>query len=369
MKKRMLILSSCLFAVCLFLTGCMHTTKEGVSNSDKSVKIGVLLPLSGGASSYGEEMMMVLKHKNAMLKNPAELHFEDSKCTASDAVSGFQKLVDLKSVDAILGGFCSSETLAIEPLLEQNNLVAISGTSSSPEIEGKSQNMMTLSYSDNVIAEAMAKHLAGSKNIAIITEQNDYNIALKNSLENLLGDKIIANEVFEKDAKDMRNIIEKVKQSSPDVLILNPNIGDTTTTLITQLAESKDYFKNIKLVSQETYVADSSRVGVEDLVEGMVLFAAPTLSDSRVDSFIASLPSSVDNLGVFYSATAHDALENLVRAVQDSRLNNTLVLDELRNGPLSGLVVKGKDFAGKNFVQGIEAGKFVVTKGKAVSQK
>ena len=352
----------------LSLTACSSPVAEDDSKAAEPVKIGVLVPLSGGASAYGEEMMMVLNHKNQMLETPAELYFEDSKCEAGAAVTAFQKLVDINGVDAILGGFCSSETLAIEPLLAQNDIVALSATSSSPEIEGKSKNLLTIGYSDVVIADTMAADIMDSDKIAIITEQNDYNVALKNSLEERLGDKIIANESFEKNATDMRNIIEKVKASNPEVLILNPNVGDTSINLLNQLAESKDFFMNVKLVSQETYVADDSRSQASELAESMTLFAAPSLDSQEVTSFIGSLPSTVDTLGVFYSATASDALENLVRSVNDSRTNQTSVQEELFQNPLTGLSSSGKSFDGNNFLQGIEAGKYVVTDGKAVLQ-
>jgi len=352
----------------LSLTACSSSVVEDESKTSESVKIGVLLPLSGGASAYGEEMMMVLNHQNSNLETPAELYFEDSKCEAASAVTGFQKLVDIQGVEAILGGFCSSETLAIEPLLEQNDIVALSATSSSPEIEGKSKNLMTLSYSDNVIAQTMAKDIMESNSIAIISEQNDYNIALKNSLESILGEKIITNETFEKNSTDMRNIIEKVKASNPEVLILNPNVGDTSVNLLNQLAESQDFFANVRLVSQETYVADDSRIQAPELAESMTLFAAPNLTSQEVDSFVASLPSTIDTLGVFYSSTASDALENLVRSIQDSRSNGTSVQEELSSSPLSGLASSGKSFDGNNFLQGIKAGKYMITDGKAVLQ-
>lgn len=362
MKTKLLILLSS-----VLLAGCAGNNLTN-SGELEPVKIGVLVPLSGGASAYGEEMMMVLNHKNKMLDTPAELYFEDSKCEAGAAVTAFQKLVDINGVDAILGGFCSSETLAIEPLLDQSNIVALSATSSSPEIEGKSKNLMSLSYSDKVVGSTMLEYLMNYEKIAIITEQNDYNIGLKNELESKLKDKIVADETFEKSATDMRNIIEKVKASNPEILFINPNVGDTASNLLNQLSESKEDFQNVELIGSEAYISDDSRLQALELTESMTLFASPSLNSKKVTDFVNSLEGPVDTLGVFYTATASDALENLVRSVVDSRKNDTTVLFELSSNPVTGLSSNGKSFNGNNFLQGIKAGKYVVTDGKAVLQ-
>jgi hypothetical protein len=54
--------------------------------------------------------------------------------------------------------------------------------------------------------------------------------------------------------------------------------------------------------------------------------------------------------------------------VNDSRINQTSIQEELFTKPLTGLSSNGKSFDGNNFLQGIEAGKYVVTDGKAVLQ-
>ncbi len=338
----------------------------------RPVKVGVLVPLSGPAAGYGEEAQMVLDYTASQMNSEevvVELFYEDSKCAGKDAVTAYQKLVDITGVDAILGGFCSSETLAIEPLLEGNNMVALSAGSSNPEIEGKSQNLMTLSYNDDVIADAMTTSLEAYEKVALISEQNDYNIGIKNALEKRLGDKIVANEVFEKGATDMRNAIEKIKKAKPNAIVLNPNVGTTADNLLKQFAESTADLTDVVLITQNAYLGDESRANAKDFAEGMIVFDAPTITSDDMKVFVAALSGPTENLGAFYTATVHDALENLVRAVQDSRSNNSSVLDELRNNSLSGFVANGNMFSGKNFVQGVTAGKFVVTDGKAVFQE
>jgi len=376
MKKSIASMVSCVVVMSVLFVGCMHSPvveeEQEKKEEARPVKVGVLVPLSGPAAGYGEEAQMVLDYTASQMNGEevvVELFYEDSKCAGKDAVTAYQKLVDITGVDVILGGFCSSETLAIEPLLEGNNMVALSAGSSNPEIEGKSQNLMTLSYNDDVIADAMTTSLEAYEKVALISEQNDYNIGIKNALEKRLGDKIVANEVFEKGATDMRNAIEKIKKATPNAIVLNPNVGTTADNLLKQFAESTADLTDVALVTQNAYLGDESRANAKDFAEGMIVFDAPTITSDDMKVFVAALSGPTENLGAFYTATVHDALENLVRAVQDSRSNNSSVLDELRNNSLSGFVANGNMFSGKNFVQGVTAGKFVVTDGKAVFQE
>ncbi len=352
------------------LAGCnlgnTQTQPEG------PIKIGVLAPFSGDAAAFGEEAQIVLDYTASQLnmeKNQVELVYEDGKCTGQDAVTAYQKLVSVDQVDLILGGVCSSESLAFAPLLEADQMLALSGGSSNPDVEGASPYFYTLSYNDNVTAQGMSDALVDSKKVAIITEQNDYNIGIQKVLETLLAEKIVANEVFEKGASDMRNAIEKILLAEPDAIILNPNVGATANALLKQLAESADQLTNVQLVSQIAYMGDESRAAATEISEGMLIMDAPSITSPAMLEFKAALPQATPNLGDFFTATIHDALINLVRAQQDAISKQTSALVELTQNPLNGLVAEGKSFKGHNFLQGIEAGTFRVIDGKAIYQK
>ena len=93
------------------------------------VKVGVITPMSGGLAGYGEETQSILNEtlkRNFAQDTNIELVYEDSKCTGQDAVTAYQKLVNVDQVDVILGGLCSSESLAFAPLLEGDGMVALS---------------------------------------------------------------------------------------------------------------------------------------------------------------------------------------------------------------------------------------------------
>jgi len=361
--KKLVLISS----LALLLSGC-NQEKVSVNTSDSPFKIGVVLPLSGDAAAYGEETKVVLEQTLKTINSESkkvELFYEDGKCSGTDAVTAYQKLRDINKVQAILGGVCSSESLAMAPFLEADQIVALSGGSSSPDIEGASPYLYTLAYNDNIIAEQIAASVEGKEKVAIITEQNDYNIGIQKVLETLIPEQIVSNEVFVKGSVDFRNIIQKSLNEKPDALVLNPNIGATADNLLKQLSEFKDELEDTLLVTQIAYLSEESRANAPEVAEGMLVVDSPNITSQEMVDFKASLTQSTDNLGDFMTATMHDALLNLSISYENSIANQSSILVELTQNPLIGIIAGGKSFDGKNFLQGIQAGVFEIKDQKA----
>ena len=97
------------------LMGCNTQTPD-------SIKIGVIAPMSGPAGFFGEEVQAIVAHLQTEFPENVEVIIEDGKCSGGDAVTAFNKLTDIDGVDAIFGGICSPESLAIAPLTAQKEI-------------------------------------------------------------------------------------------------------------------------------------------------------------------------------------------------------------------------------------------------------
>lgn len=72
------------------------------------IKIGVSLPLTGGAAIEGVDVHALLLFANKHFADDVyELIFEDDKCSEKDAVSVAQKFADVDKVSYVLGFVCS----------------------------------------------------------------------------------------------------------------------------------------------------------------------------------------------------------------------------------------------------------------------
>jgi len=355
----------------MMLTGCSlfnsDTPNVDLGVSEIPVKIGVITPLSGGLATYGVETKNIIDatlRKEFADDQNIEIVYEDSKCSGSDAVTAYQKLVNIDKVDVILGGLCSTESLAFAPLLEADSMVALSNVSTSPDLEGLSTNFMTLSFNDEDLARNIAKEADFSDKVAIITEQNDWNTGILKVLEKDLGDKIISNETFEKGSNDFRSIITKTLNANPEVIILNPNAGPTSTDLINQLAEYKDQLDGVTLVSQILLYLTDGVIESSDGVSGDIrVVDTATLQTQEFKDFKADSGEIIFYTD-FFVASTHDALVNLVNSYREAVSSETSMVEVLRNAKLKGFVSEDKTFGESSFLKGVDFSTFVYEDGE-----
>ncbi|KIZ47886.1 hypothetical protein OO17_01985 [Rhodopseudomonas palustris] len=105
--------------------------RQGLAQSSP-IKIGSLIPLSGGGAPYGPEKnkahLAVVEQVNAaggVLGRKIELITENSETNPEAAVRAARKLIDADQVSAIIGTWASSVTLGIMPLCQEANVVQL----------------------------------------------------------------------------------------------------------------------------------------------------------------------------------------------------------------------------------------------------
>lgn len=356
-------------------------TSSSSSVAGKTVKIGFVVPLSGDVAVMGQEMQKIALYRvkqinEAVGKNGTkfEMVYEDGKCAGNETVSAFQKLTSIDGVKFIIGGLCSSETMSMAPLADQNRVLVLSPGSSNPKIEGIGKYTLSLSYSDKKTGEDLAKEMSAFKRVAIITEQNEFNIGIRDTflenIKNYSSVNIVANETFPKGASDFRSTLEKVRQTDPDAVLLNPNAGVTAENLIRQLAEMKTW-KGYKLFGQLAYLLDSGRAPAGSFTEGMVIIDAPNVNSPELlateEAIKKDQSTTLDDLGHYYTASTLDAVGLITSLIAKNGNDPEKVLNDLSSGKFKGYI-GDISFNGHNFVRITLSGKYLVQNGKAVLQ-
>ena len=237
-----------LVAAGLYFSGQKPTTSGSVPVEDKNpIKIGVILPLTGDAATYGlagkNVIELALEEINLDGVNGRKLEFiyEDGKCGGPDAATAANKLVNLDKVKVILGGFCSSESLAAEPIATQNKVFLFSLGSSSPALTGKSKFFSRDYPSDSTQGKVLAE-IANKRNwkkVAFIQEQLDYPLGIYNAFTTnfeKLGGKTVKEE-FATSITDFRSILLKLKTENPDALFVDTQTPASGERILKQLEE------------------------------------------------------------------------------------------------------------------------------------
>ncbi len=290
--------------------------------STEPIKIGFIGPLSGDAATYGEPLRnmvdLAITEINAaggVNGAPFKPIYEDAKCNGKDATAAAQKLVNIDGVKVIIGGFCSSESLAAIPVAEAGQVALLSAGSSSPDLTGKSRFFSRDYPSDvtqgKVLADA-AYNIKKWKNVVMIQEQTDYALGLYNAFSSYfeqLGGKKVAKEEFPTSATDFRSMLTKLKAIKPDALFVNTQTSAAAERILKQL---KDLKWTPKLIVNDVMASDLKVVETNKIILEGALAAefGVDINNAKFQNMLSAYKAKygVDVPYQSYAQTAYDAV-------------------------------------------------------------
>jgi len=204
--------------------------------AEKTLEIGVLGPLSGGAASYGVELVRAAEirtdeiNKAGGLKVGGDVYkiklvTYDHKASAADAATAANKLIFQDKVKYIIGNAVGPPCFAVQSVSEpQKVLFAFVwwGTNNlGPDKPYSFRSML----SQWEVAEPFYRWIKDKhpaiKKIAIISPNDtsglDTNTAVVKAVKSL-GLELVAEETYERGTKDFYPILNKILAKKPDLL-------------------------------------------------------------------------------------------------------------------------------------------------------
>ena len=246
MTYRLSVLVAVLAVVALSAMGCGII---GDSDSDEPYRIGVMESLTGPGETYGtvanQAKQLAVEEINAaggVNGRMIELVVEDSKCSAQDAITAYNKLTDVDGIKIILGTSCSGAMLGAAPLAEEDGTVMFSGLATNPDIATAGDYIFRTSMSDAQLGIDTGNLLwaDGIRNLATITESTDYAEGVRRTsaaqFENR-GGTIVAEERYASDVTDFRTQLTKLINANPDAIHLAAQGEFSGGTIVKQLRE------------------------------------------------------------------------------------------------------------------------------------
>lgn len=216
----------------------------GRAEADRPVvKIGLIYPLSGAMSAFGEDMAKALpilqRRFNAQQSAYTfELSIEDGRFGQSNAaITAAHKLVDVEGVRFLAVG-SSGEVLQIAPYVEAQHVLTVAGFASNPAIRSAGEYVFrTYIDIDNGIA-SVADDLRkkGSSRVAILTEESSFTSAVRDSLQHRLGgESVVFSENYSLGESDINSLIAKARAKSPQAYYLNTTTPANFIAILKQL--------------------------------------------------------------------------------------------------------------------------------------
>ena len=328
--------------------------------SSKTIKVGFMGPLSGDAAVQGNPLSKVVFLAMAGINSYGgidgrllEVVVEDAQCNGTDAANVMQKLVDVDKVDYVIGGFCSSESLAAVSIAEANQVLLISGGSSSPDLTGISDYFVRTYPSDAIQGAVLAEISYNDKEwrtVAFMQEQTDYALGLRGAFTDAytaFGGEVI-HEEFSTVETDYQTALTKLKAEEPDALFISvqtPAVGELI------LQQMQDIGWNIPLLVSDVIISDTEVLERNvEVLEGALgaefgLDPGNPLFLNLVDLYAVS--EGVELPFPAYAQTMYDATLMLATAILEVGDDSELVAQWFREvqdwSGASGLVTIGSD--------------------------
>lgn len=304
--------------------------------STETIKIGAILPLSGKASSFGEDIKSALDIAVEEINTRGQkidIVYEDSGCDPKKAVSAFHSLFGIKKINVMIGAACSSETLAIAPLAEQNHVILITPASSAETISDAGDFIFRNHTHDKTeIAKLAPYAIEKYKNAAIFYDStNDGIVQQQQWFSELfinLGGNIAANISMIGGGTDYRSELLKLKSKIDEIdVVFLPLLEKDATVVIKQM---KELHINKPIIGNKAFATSGfvSNAG-KDLAEGIV-YAEAAYNENTNSVFWNKYLEKTGRKPVILAAQGYDTLKILVQIFDKCKADDTIcVRDEL----------------------------------------
>ncbi len=207
---------------------------ETTGLTDTAIKVGVMGPFTGNASSYSKTqigLMAYFKHINdlgGINGRKFEIVQEDTACAPAKGIAAAKKLVHQDKVFYLHGNSCSGVAMAVKPTVAPTGIPWIIAHAVNPKITMPVNEKKSIfhgvpagpAYGSTMGKFVMSK--PGVKRIAMVTHTNDWAKAYCDPAIEVIkasGGEIIETLALERGQTDATAQVLKLKKAKPDFIL------------------------------------------------------------------------------------------------------------------------------------------------------
>ena len=207
---------------------------ETTGLTDTAIKVGVMGPFSGNASSYSKTqigLMAYFKHINdqgGINGRKFDIIQEDTACAPAKGIAAAKKLVHQDKVFYLHGNSCSGVAMAVKPTVSPTGIPWIIAHAVNPKITMPVNEKKSIfhgvpagpAYGSTMGKFVMSK--PGVKRIAMVTHTNDWAKAYCDPAIEVIkasGGEIIETLALERGQTDATAQVLKLKKAKPDFIL------------------------------------------------------------------------------------------------------------------------------------------------------
>ena len=309
---------------------------------DKSISIGVVLPLTGRLAATGELVkqgfdLALGEINNKQLGGPQfTFIIEDDTSTPEGAAAAFNKLIHEDGVSVILGPVTSSAAEVAFPIAGENQVVAISPTSSKRGLSAISDFVFRVALAtDVVVAKGVEVTYAklGYQRVATMYDDTDgFSTDRDEALREALtakGVEVLTTEPFQGGATDFSAQLTRIQALNPDAIFVSALPPEKPGILVQadELGISVPF-----IVSSLTHV-EVAAAGVS-AAEGAITFLAQLSTDdtSGNQGFLKRYSAAYGMEPNVFGASSYTTLYLLAEALKTAQSTDSAAIrDALAN--------------------------------------
>ena len=297
------------------------------ARAEDTVKVGLILPMTGGQASTGKQIDNAIKlymqqHGDTVAGKKIEIILRDDGAVPDKTKTAAQELIVNDKVNFIAGFGVTPAALAAAPLATQAKIpevVMAAGTSiiteKSPYI---TRTSFTLAQSSTIVGDWAAKN--GIKRVAILT--SDYapgNDALNFFKEHFVagGGEIVEEVKVPLQNPDFAPFLQRMKDAKPDAIFVFVPAGQGGS-FMKQYAERGLDKAGIKVIGPGDVMDDDLLNGMGDTALGTVtahLYSAAHPSQMNKD-FVAAYKKNFGSRPGFMAVSGYDGIHLIYEALK-----------------------------------------------------
>lgn len=223
MKEKVKLITI-LMLIHIIFSGCENSDVNYPDVQTKDVTIGVLVSLSGNWSALGQTSKAALEAavndiNQKLNEDESSLKFNlkviDTKLDPDAAYAGAEELI-ADGVEIIIGPQSSAELSAMKPLLDENDVIAISMSSTAGSLALQGDHVLRFCPDDKPEGLAAAKLMweRGIRKVVAVYRDDDGNIGLKKSMTSAfiaLGGEVLDSIKYSNDDNITTDLIEQIR--------------------------------------------------------------------------------------------------------------------------------------------------------------
>jgi branched-chain amino acid transport system substrate-binding protein len=299
----------------------------GTGSKTETVKIGVILCLSGPGAAYGKQVqegielcLEEINSEGGIGGKKIDLVVEDDQTEPKVGVSAANKLIDVDKIRVIIGALASNVTLAVAPIAERNQVILMSPGSSNDKISDAGDFIFRIAPTDSYdgfFLAGVAKKLLDVSRVAVLYLNNEFGAGLNRSFTEefqKLGGTVCFSEGFLQGATDFRTQLNKMRSVTPQALFLIANTSEN----IVLLRQMKELGIDIKVFAPSTFNDPQVLRIAGEAAEGVIFSAAgfEAISDQeQVKTFLRKFEDKYNRTPTSFAAYGYDALRVLAAVI------------------------------------------------------